>query len=55
MHEFKQLVDNCLEELPVLAQELGVLAHNIPAAGDVQAQIGQQTYWPVIKRKVKHA
>jgi hypothetical protein len=33
VHELKQLVDNCLEKLPVLAQELGVLAHNVPAAG----------------------
>jgi hypothetical protein len=31
VHELKQLVDHRLEELPVLAQELGVLAHHIPA------------------------
>jgi hypothetical protein len=53
VHELKQLVDHCLEELPVLAQELGVLAHNIPAAGDVQVRIGQQAYWPVITRMAK--
>ena len=29
MHEFKQLVDDSLEELPVGAQETGVLAHNV--------------------------
>ena len=31
MHELKQLVDHCLEELPVVAQEAGVLTHHIPA------------------------
>ena len=32
VHELKQLVDHCLQELPVVAQEAGVLAHHIPAA-----------------------
>lgn len=36
VHELKQLVHHCLEELPVLAQELGVLAHHIPAGQGVQ-------------------
>jgi hypothetical protein len=31
MHELEQLVDHCLQELPVGAKELGVLANNIPA------------------------
>jgi hypothetical protein len=33
VHELKQLVDDGLEELPVLPQELGVLAHHVPAGG----------------------
>jgi hypothetical protein len=31
MHELEQLVDDRLEELPVIPQEAWVLAHNIPA------------------------
>ena len=31
MHELKQLVHNCLQELPVVAQESGILTHHIPA------------------------
>jgi hypothetical protein len=31
VHELKQLVDHCLQKLPVVAQEAGVLTHHIPA------------------------
>lgn len=37
VHELKQLVDHCLEELPMLTQELGVLPHNIPARNSMHA------------------
>lgn len=30
MHELKQLVHDCLQKLPVIAQEARVLAHDIP-------------------------
>lgn len=30
MHELKQLVHDCLQKLPVIAQEAWVLAHHIP-------------------------
>lgn len=31
MHELKELVHNSLQELPVIAQEAGILPHHIPA------------------------
>ena len=31
MHELEKLVDNRLQELPVVSQKSGVLAHHIPA------------------------
>lgn len=31
MHELKQLIHDCLQELPVVAEESGILAHHIPA------------------------
>lgn len=31
MHELEQLVDNCLQKLPVVAQESRILADHIPA------------------------
>ena len=38
MHELKQLVHHCLQELPVVAQESGILAHNIPATTCAQCR-----------------
>ena len=38
MHELKQLVHHCLQELPVVAQEPGILAHNIPATTCAQGR-----------------
>jgi hypothetical protein len=41
MHELKQLVHHSLEELPVLAQELGVLTNHIPGGQGAQQQTVQ--------------
>lgn len=41
MHELKQLVHHSLEKLPVVAQEPGILTHNIPALQDnIATQLG---------------
>ena len=41
VHELEELVDDCLEELPVSLEESGVLSDNVHDAEEGQTKIGE--------------